>query len=367
MRQRHASKVHKMFKDVDCPFAPGEKHSGYYGIVNYTLVGPASQEVVVVCFHGFNSSRVMFEGLQQVLVADGFQVLSFDFYGHGLSNAPRVNLWPCKCCRRGLFSCGPPRGRYDLEMFVEQTDDLLTSLKLNHLSLILVGFSLGGAVAVAFAKEFPERVRRLVLMSPAGFMPKLPALHRLLRATWCCLIPAAPHILCRCWIKKEKFPESVALWTRFVWSLFVKHGVASASLAIMLRVPWAGLAPLYQEVGRNPWPKLIVWGETDRLQPWPGAAEEVRDCFCNARLIMIPDAGHIAIADQPRVVLNHISEFLRLPEEQAVGLNQPTPAEHSPQRWSDGPVAMPGRYQHLAPDPTVVGHPGMPKNYSCSQ
>jgi len=134
----------------------------------------------------------------------------------------------------------------------------------------------------------------------------------------------------------------------------------------MLRVPWAGLAPLYQEVGRNPWPKLIVWGETDRLQPWPGAAEEVRDCFCNARLIMIPDAGHIAIADQPRVVLNHISEFLRLPEEQAVRLNQPTPAEHSLQRWSDGPVAMRGSYQHLGPDPTVVGHPGMPQNYSCS-
>ena len=76
-----------------------------------------------------------------------------------------------------------------------------------------------------------HEVRRIVAISPAGFVPRVPPLYYLLRACaskafcslqkttgavqssllgvgkacWCCLIPLAPHVLCTCWYKKERF------------------------------------------------------------------------------------------------------------------------------------------------------------------
>merc|ERR1712232_994919 len=188
----------------------------------------------------------------------GYRVLCFDMYGHGLSNAPKVGLW-C-CCRRGL-PCGRRRGRYDLDFFVEQTADLIEHLGLANEPLNLVGFSLGGAVAVAFTKRYPDRVRRIAAMSPAGFLPRVPKEYYLLKATWCCLIPAASHVLCTCLYRKDRFEAKLkgedparirSLWRQFTWSLFVKRGVASATLAMMLRVPWRGLAKMYAEVGSHP-------------------------------------------------------------------------------------------------------------------
>ena len=62
-----------------------------------------------------------------------------------------------------------------------------------------------GAVAMAFAQQFPERVIRMAAISPAGFVPRVPPLYYLLRSCWCCLIPLAPHVVCTCWYKKERF------------------------------------------------------------------------------------------------------------------------------------------------------------------
>ena len=128
----------------------------------------------------------------------------------------------------------------------------------------VAGFSLGGAIAVAFAERFPNRVMRLIAMSPAGFLPKKPKAYYLLKCLWCCLVPLAPHVVCTCWYKRERFMKSLKtdegfeeadadnLWRKFVWQLFVKRGVASATLAVLHRVPWFSLRPLFCRAGSHP-------------------------------------------------------------------------------------------------------------------
>eukprot|EP00928_Gymnodinium_smaydae_P053177 TRINITY_DN37227_c0_g1_i1.p1 TRINITY_DN37227_c0_g1~~TRINITY_DN37227_c0_g1_i1.p1 ORF type:complete len:419 (-),score=48.37 TRINITY_DN37227_c0_g1_i1:148-1404(-) len=324
MRERKPHEVPRMFKGVECPYPKASTFYGSYGAVNYSLTGPANRELVV-CFHGLNSSRTMFLNLASVLEHE-FQVLCFDLYGHGLSNAPRVSLWPCRrrCCSRRRLPCTKPRGRYDLDFFVDQTEELLRGLGLGERRANLVGFSLGGAVAVAYAHRHPDRVGRVALMSPAGFLPKVPKEYYLLRATWCCLIPLAPVFICKCLYRRETFAKNYkgedpvavdSLWKRFVWNLFVKRGVISASLATMLRIPWFGLRPLYEEVGKNSRPVLLVWGENDALNPPMNTAPVVLNCFSNAKLQVISSAGHIVIADQPRAAIEAVLRFLRLAED----------------------------------------------------
>jgi len=319
--------VPKCFRSVECPYQKVQTAQGSYGAINYSLVGPAFGELVV-CLHGLNGSRVLFHDTAEVLSRHGgFQVLSFDLYGHGLSNAPYVDMClgkGCKSCGE-FFCCGRPRGRYDLDFFVEQVDDLLSLLGFGDVSLNLVGFSLGGSIAIAFAQKYPQRVLRLVPMSPAGFLPKIPVSYYLLKAVWCCLIPLAPHVICTCWYKKQRFMKSMrndghmdaealeGLWARFVWQLYVKRGVASATLAICHRIPWFSLKGMVQDVGKHRRPVLLVWGEKDSLNPSKTVAKEVLNCFSNAQLMLVPGAGHIAICDRPRQVVFGLLAFLKLP------------------------------------------------------
>jgi len=352
MRCRSEDKVPKCFRYVKCPYPKVETVHGVCGDINYSLIGPPDGEVIV-CFHGLNGSRVLFQDFGNILGKEaGYRVLSFDLYGHGLSNAPKVDLCPWRACS----CCGPPRGRYDLQFFVEQTDDLLSRLGLGAEKVNLVGFSLGGTLAIAFAERFPERVLRIIAMSPTGFLQKVPKLYYLLRLTWCCLIPLAPHFLCTCWYRRERFAKSLRnedhdvedevidnLWSRFVWQLYVKRGVASSTLAILNRINWFNLRPLFSVVGSHPRPVLLVWGERDSLNPVASVAQEVKKYFSNAHLLVIRGAGHIAICDQPRQTILGIWSFLRLPPNACVQNIQLAPPPVRRSRPSAGPQASGAR------------------------
>jgi len=383
MRCRTQDKVPKCFQYVKCPYPQANTAYGSYGAINYALVGPPGGEVVV-CFHGLNGSRLLFQDFSEYVSRSGeFRVLSFDLYGHGLSNAPRVDLCCCRGCERSCSSCGaPPRGRYDLDFFVEQTDELLYLLDLGDEQVNLVGFSLGGTIAVAFAQRFPTRVKRLVAISPAGFLPKIPASYYLLKACWWCLIPLAPRLLCTCWYKRERFARSLRsedqdveddvidnLWSRFVWQLYVKRGVAGATLAALHRIPWFNLRPLFADAGRSRRPVLLIWGERDSLNPPNTVGEEVKQCFSNVQLMIVRNAGHIAICDQPRQVVLSILSFLRQPTDVNMSDVLLAPKRRNLQADSDalGDGGAAGgaaetKFQERAaemPVPIVLGHTDM--------
>jgi len=340
--------VPKCFKSVNCPYPVAETAHGAYGAINYSLVGPAEGELVV-CLHGLNGSRMLFSDLsEQLSKMGGFRVLSFDLYGHGLSNSPHVDLCCCKGCRRcsECLSCGRQRGRYDLDFFIEQIEDLLASLDMDE-TFNLVGFSLGGTIAVAYAQKHPDRVSRLVALSPAGFVPKVPVAYYLLKTVWCCLIPAAPHVLCKCWYKKDYFAKKMggdpnsdmvdSLWRRFVWQLFVKRGVASATLAVCHRIPWFSCKPIFKDAGKNQRPVLLIWGEKDALNPVQPVAAEVKGCFSNAQLLVVPGAGHISICDRPRQTVLSILTFLRLPKDTRMDSVDVSTRVSAPRRVSGTP------------------------------
>ena len=98
----------------------------------------------LIFLHGLSFDSRMWQQQFQYFQEE-YLTLGLDFRGHGFSDAP---------------DC-----QYSLETYVDDVSALMNSLHLP--AARMVGLSLGGAVAVEFALEYPERVDALVLASSA--------------------------------------------------------------------------------------------------------------------------------------------------------------------------------------------------------
>lgn len=123
-----------------------------WGRTFYTFLrGVGTGRPVLVCVHGLGGESSVFYAsnrsrLAEELLGAGYDVLTFDLYGHG-------------------FSEGPDLQEYSAELFASQLAELLVRLDL-QCKFDLLSHSFGGPITTLFAARFPNRVRRLVLLAP---------------------------------------------------------------------------------------------------------------------------------------------------------------------------------------------------------
>ena len=129
--------------------APGAIADLPSGRTHYRWTGP-KRGPIAVCIHGLTSPHYIFAGTARALAALGFRVLAYDLYGRGFSSTPR--------------------GKQDMDFFLKQLRDLMDYLGIDG-PVTVVGYSMGGALATAFAAEEGLRIRSLVLMAPSGLAP----------------------------------------------------------------------------------------------------------------------------------------------------------------------------------------------------
>src|SRR5207237_4251267 len=121
-----------------------DKFVTVYGAkIHYVEAGNGAPLILV---HGLADSVEIWDPVIPPLAAK-FRVIAFDEIGFGHSDKPLLD--------------------YRVSTFVDFLDGFLKELKIEHASL--VGNSLGGWIAAAFALAHPERVDRLVLVDAAGF------------------------------------------------------------------------------------------------------------------------------------------------------------------------------------------------------
>lgn len=107
----------------------------------------------VVFIHGSGpgaSGHSNFKQNYPAFAAAGYRVIVLDLPGYGASSKPQTV--------------------YSLDFFVSALSGLLDALDIQR--CVLVGNSLGGAIAIKLALDQPGRVSRLVLMAPGGLMDK---------------------------------------------------------------------------------------------------------------------------------------------------------------------------------------------------
>ncbi|KAI0874240.1 Alpha/Beta hydrolase protein [Hypoxylon argillaceum] len=138
---------------------PGARNvDTFYGTIRVYEWGPVDGEKVLFV-HGDATPCLVFSKIAQGLVDSGYRVMLFDLWGRGYSDTP--------------LGC-----RHDVRLFASQILLALTSSPLawmgNGSRFSIVAFSLGGPISLAFAGAFPEAIRSLVLLGPAGLLRKLP-------------------------------------------------------------------------------------------------------------------------------------------------------------------------------------------------
>lgn len=230
---------------------------------------------LVLMLHGFDSCHLEFRRLAPLL-RDTYSLVIPDLYGFG-------------------FSPRHPDAQEGPEAVLTHLAALLRSLPAGE-PIGVIGASMGGAVAMELARRHPNRIDRLLLLSPAGLdgkpMPVPPLLDQL--GVWFLGRPGVRRGLCR-----QAFADPDA-----------NVGPAELEIASLpLQVP--GWGPSLATFARSggfagcgaPLPSQrlkVLWGNQDRIlrAPQKRSAEEL----LGSRLEAIDRCGHLPHLDQAELV-----------------------------------------------------------------
>ena len=167
---------------------------------------------------------------------------------------------------------------------------------------LVCGLSMGGMIAAEMAALAPEEIDRLGLVAAAGLwidsLP-IPDLFALLPFEW-------PGYLFHDVERGSRMmaPGGDVGDIKFLADFMVMNARRLGMAGKMLfPIPDRGLSDrLYRIKART----LIVWGESDRLIPLP-YAEAFRGAIAGARVVSVPQAGHLVGHEKPDDVLRALA------------------------------------------------------------
>ena len=178
-------------------------------------------------------------------------------------------------------------------------DEMFAQLGLDNPTVI--GHSFGGMVAAEIAACYPQRVGKLVLLSPIGlWRDDVPVknwmimpLEEVVKAVF--YDPSGPLAQQMLSVPEDE-KEAQDLQIRVTWSL-------ACTGKFIWPIPDKGLK---KRIHRIASPTLIIWGTGDKLVP-PVYAEEFGSRIAGSRIEMVEQAAHLPHLEQ----LEHVSGLVR--------------------------------------------------------
>ncbi|MBQ4826344.1 alpha/beta hydrolase [Leisingera sp. HS039] len=253
--------------------APGAFAQLSGGLTHYRWSGPL-RGPVAVCVHGLTTPSFVWGGVARGLAAMGYRVLSYDLYGRGYSDRPE--------------------GLQDSSFFTTQLEQLLQDQEVGD-DFTLIGYSMGGAIATAFAAAHPTRLRELILLAPAGFGSSPGRLTRMIRqipvlGDWLmhALYPAL-HI--RSTEAERNLPSSVPGVVDLQQRELGFQGFIPAVLASLRGILNEDFTDELRGLHKAGVPALVIWGQDDAVIP-PNSAGRLAERARSVRQEEIPGAGH---------------------------------------------------------------------------
>jgi pimeloyl-ACP methyl ester carboxylesterase len=217
----------------------------------------------------------------------------------------------------GFGQSSKPNRPYTLGFFGQVLEELLEALGVERIRL--VGHSLGGAVALAFALAHPERVERLALLAAAvpGFSlgPSLPLRLMSVPGIGELLSSFVTRGICtaalrRCFVNPQ--PDEVAFLVGHQYGARVSAEGRAAYLATLRGVKEAFTvqAPTYRAaLGDWDRPTLMIHGRQDPVVPL-GHAEAAAHGIRRLEARWLDGCGHFPQIEHEAVVNEWLGEFL---------------------------------------------------------
>ena len=226
--------------------APGGFANLSQGVTYYQWIGPV-RGPIAVAIHGATVPSAIWNDVAVGLGKIGYRVLVYDLYGRGLSDAPK--------------------GAQDRAFFLRQLTDLLADQKLGQ-DLTLIGYTLGGAIATAFTSSYPERVKRLILLSPMGVGFKSESFARFIQlipwfGTWFFYRHFGPQLRAGVAADPNRF-SSVQL------KELSRKGFLPAVLSTSRGMDQERQEADHRAIGRADVPVVAIWAQLDPVIPLSG-------------------------------------------------------------------------------------------------
>ncbi len=237
----------------------------------------------VVLSHALGLDLHLWDGLAAEL-ADTREVLRYDHRGHGGSAVP----------------VGP----YSMDDLVDDAARLIREW--GRGPVVWVGLSMGGMVGQGLAVRHPELVKALVLANTSSKYPEAAAAvfaQRVQAVRTGGMAAIVDSVIERYFSVafRAAQPEAVA-----------------ATRATVLRCDTAGYAACCQAVGGVDWldrlstvkcPTLIIAGALDVGAP-VAMSQAMAERIPGAELVVLDDASHLSVAEQPVLFAQHLQRFL---------------------------------------------------------
>jgi 3-oxoadipate enol-lactonase len=248
--------------------------------------GDAGHGSPLVLLHGLGSSRNDWL-LQLPALIPRYRTVAVDLRGHG--GSPK------------------PAGPYRLDRFAADAAQLLQRIGAHPAHVL--GISLGGAVALQLALDFPELVRSLVLVNTAarfvsdGWQQRLMGMKRMASVYLFGMDRVAEAVASRLFPK----PEQTQLRRETV------ERIRNNDLAAYRATLWAiARFDVQARLGEIACPTLVVAGDQDTTVPL-ASKRRLAERIPHSRLEIIGDSGHATPFDQPEAFNRVVMAFLEQP------------------------------------------------------
>lgn len=227
---------------------------------------------LIVLVHGAGSTHL--DWPRELRRLPGVSLVAPDLPGHGRSPLP---------------------GRQSIPDYTADVIALLDALRSER--VILVGHSMGSAIAMTAALDYPDRIAGLILLGASARL----GVH--------------PDILNNVLTDKSKAASLVAQW---YWGPAAVDQMQPVSYARLMAVDSTVLhgdyvacnafdiRPRLAEIRQ---PALIIGGTDDRLTPFK-YSQSLREGLPDAELVRIDGGGHMMMLEQPAAVASAIQRWL---------------------------------------------------------
>ena len=253
-------------------------------LLTYDDDGPGP---VVVLIHGFPLDRTIWAA-QRATIGAIYRVIAPDLRGFGKTAAPESG--------------------YSIDQMADDVVELLDALQLKQ-PVAIGGLSMGGYIALSLWARHPERVRALMLMDTraAADSPEVARNREALARQ----VEEAGHAEAVVESMLPKFFSPITRQNRAELMSPVQNAMKHASargVAGALRA-MAGRPDRTADLARIHVPTLVLVGEDDVISP-VAEMRALAEAIPNARLAVIPRAGHLAPLENPGAANAAILGFL---------------------------------------------------------
>ncbi|MBN1411771.1 MAG: alpha/beta hydrolase [Spirochaetales bacterium] len=249
------------------------------------------EDRTVILIHGFTAASFIWQGLFDLLVAENFSVLRYDLFGRGSSVTAEK--------------------KHDIGLYVNQLKQIIEALGIAT-KLVIVGFSMGGAIASHFCQQNHGGIEKLFLISPImdGFLSfqsrilKIPVLGELLfflTSSSVFLRKARDNLM-----QPENCPDFFTSLGSYIGRKSVRYSLLSTYRHFLSDKSVYNYEAL-NSTGLEP---VIIWGTEDKLVPFACSGSLLKKIKQHS-FIPIQGAGHCVVYENPKTVFAVMDQVLK--------------------------------------------------------